>query len=116
MLYCFGWINTTSSRMLMLAAIMGGVVANSAYVISLAASGSIIVPIAALGMATNGTFSFFGPLCCWILLGLIFHIQGWTIPPLYWICAILATNASIVSITEISEKSMLKSRIVGTHF
>lgn len=29
---------------------------------------------------------------------------------------ILATNTSIVSITEISEKSRLKSRIVGTHF
>lgn len=53
----------------------------------------------ALGMATNGTFSFFGPFCCWILLGVILGIKGWTIPPLDWICAILmAFGILIISV------------------
>ena len=43
----------------------------------------------AMGMATNGTFSFFGPFCCWILLGVVFGIKGWTIPPIDWFCAVL---------------------------
>jgi drug/metabolite transporter (DMT)-like permease len=43
----------------------------------------------ALGMATNGTYSFFGPFCCWIILGVMFGIQGWTLTPIDWVCAIL---------------------------
>lgn len=43
----------------------------------------------ALGMATNGTYSFFGPFCCWIILGVIFGIKGWTLSPIAWGCAVL---------------------------
>lgn len=52
----------------------------------------------ALGMATNGTYSFFGPFCCWILLGVILGIPGWTIPPIDWACALLmAVGILIIS-------------------
>ena len=44
---------------------------------------------AALGMACNGTFSFWGPFCCWIILGVIGGIQGWTVAPIVWISAVL---------------------------
>ncbi len=43
----------------------------------------------ALGMATNGTYSFFGPFCCWIILGVGFGIEGWTLTPISWFCAVL---------------------------
>lgn len=43
----------------------------------------------ALGMATNGTYSFFGPFCCWIILGVGFGIKGWTLSPIAWGCAVL---------------------------
>ncbi|OCA97343.1 hypothetical protein [Clostridium beijerinckii] len=44
---------------------------------------------AALGMACNGTYSFWGPFCCWILLGVIFGIDGWSLPPIAWGAAVL---------------------------
>ncbi len=50
----------------------------------------------ALGMATNGTYSFFGPFCCWIILGVIFGIQGWTLPTVDWICAVLMAVGILV--------------------
>ncbi|MGH4124022.1 MAG: hypothetical protein ACREV6_13945 [Clostridium sp.] len=43
----------------------------------------------ALGMATNGTYSFFGPFCCWIILGVGFGIEGWSLSPISWFCAVL---------------------------
>jgi len=43
----------------------------------------------ALGMATNGTYSFFGPFCCWLILGVGFGIEGWTLSPISWVCAVL---------------------------
>lgn len=44
---------------------------------------------AALGMACNGTFSFWGPFCCWIVLGVIGGMEGWALPPIVWISAVL---------------------------
>ena len=44
---------------------------------------------AALGMALNGTYSFFTPLCCWILLGLICREPGWAMTPVGWISAVI---------------------------
>lgn len=44
---------------------------------------------AALGMACNATYSFWGPFCCWILLGVINGIEGWALPPIAWIAAVL---------------------------
>lgn len=46
---------------------------------------------AALGMACNGTFSFWGPFCCWIILGLIMGIDGWSMPPIAWAAAVIMT-------------------------
>lgn len=43
---------------------------------------------AALGMACNGTFSFWGPFCCWIVLGVISGMDGWSLPPIVWIAAV----------------------------
>ena len=44
---------------------------------------------APLGMSCNGTFSFWGPFCCWIILGVIFGMDGWDIPPIAWAAAVI---------------------------
>lgn len=44
---------------------------------------------AAMGMATNGTYSFFGPLSCWLLLGVIFGMEGWGLSAIEWVAAIM---------------------------
>lgn len=44
---------------------------------------------AALGMACNGTYSFWGPFCCWIVLGVYGGIDGYALPPIVWISAVL---------------------------
>jgi len=44
---------------------------------------------AALGMSCNGTFSFWGPFCCWLVLGIAFGMDGWAIPPIAWAAAIV---------------------------
>ncbi|MDO5538023.1 MAG: hypothetical protein Q4F72_10905, partial [Desulfovibrionaceae bacterium] len=44
---------------------------------------------AALGMACNGMFSFWGPFFCWIWIGLIFGIDGWNMPAVAWVAAVL---------------------------
>jgi len=43
----------------------------------------------ALGMAANGAFSFWGPFFCWIVLGVIWGQDGWALPPVVWLAAIL---------------------------
>lgn len=44
---------------------------------------------AALGMACNGTYSFWGPFFCWLVLGLFAGIDGWTLPLIAWVAAVL---------------------------
>ena len=44
---------------------------------------------AALGMSCNGTFSFWGPFCCWIILGVVFGQEGWEMPPIAWLAAVV---------------------------
>ena len=44
---------------------------------------------AALGMACNGAYSFWGPFFCWIVLGLFFKEEGWMLAPVAWIGAIV---------------------------
>lgn len=44
---------------------------------------------AALGMACNGAYSFWGPFCCWIILGVVFGQEGWALPPIAWAAAIV---------------------------
>jgi drug/metabolite transporter (DMT)-like permease len=43
----------------------------------------------ALGMACNGAYSFWGPLFCWIVLGLYFGQDGWGLSPNAWVAAVL---------------------------
>jgi drug/metabolite transporter (DMT)-like permease len=51
---------------------------------------------AALGMACNGTYSFWGPFACWIILGVIFGKSGWSIPAIGWIAAVLMVFGILV--------------------
>ncbi|MCQ8212679.1 DMT family transporter [Cetobacterium somerae] len=44
---------------------------------------------AGLGTACNGTYSFFGPFFCWIILGVVMGIDGWALPAIVWIGALL---------------------------
>ena len=44
---------------------------------------------AALGMACNGTYAFWVPLFCWIILGLILRQDGWSLSWLNWFSALL---------------------------
>ncbi|WP_291259267.1 DMT family transporter [Fusobacterium sp.] len=42
-----------------------------------------------LGTACNGTYSFFGPFFCWIVLGVIYGKEGWSLPLVAWIGAVI---------------------------
>lgn len=44
---------------------------------------------AALGMAANSAYCFWGPLFCWIIVGLIFGQPGWELPAVVWIGAVI---------------------------
>ena len=39
---------------------------------------------AALGMACNGAYSFWGPFFCWLILGVVFGLDGWNILSLFF--------------------------------
>lgn len=51
---------------------------------------------AALGMACNGTYSFWGPFFSWILLGVIFGMDGWALPPIVWAGALIMAFGILV--------------------
>lgn len=51
---------------------------------------------AALGMACNGTYSFWGPFSCWIILGVIAGMDGWNLPLIVWIAAVLMAFGILV--------------------
>ena len=44
---------------------------------------------AALGMTCNAMYSFWVPLCCWILMGLIGGEEGWGLSVVQWLMAIV---------------------------
>lgn len=44
---------------------------------------------AALGMACNGAYSFWGPFFCWLIIGVFAGQEGWTLPPIAWAAAIV---------------------------
>lgn len=44
---------------------------------------------AALGMACNGAYSFWGPFFCWIVIGIGMGQEGWNVAPIVWIGAII---------------------------
>lgn len=43
----------------------------------------------ALGMALNGTYAFFGPFFCWIILGVILKNPGYELAPTTWLASLL---------------------------
>ncbi|WP_342429370.1 EamA family transporter [Neobacillus sp. FSL H8-0543] len=51
---------------------------------------------AALGMACNGTYSFWGPFCCWLILGVFAGMEGWGLPPIVWIGAVIMVFGILV--------------------
>ena len=44
---------------------------------------------AGLGTACNGTYSFFAPFLCYVILGLVAGMEGWSLPPIAWVGAII---------------------------
>ncbi|GAA0114779.1 membrane protein [Clostridium senegalense] len=44
---------------------------------------------AGLGTACNGTYSFFGPLFCLLVLGVYGGMDGWSLPSVAWIGAVI---------------------------
>lgn len=50
----------------------------------------------ALGMACNGAYSFWGPFFCWIILGVIGGMDGWSLPPIVWFGALLMAFGILV--------------------
>lgn len=54
---------------------------------------------AALGMACNGTYAFFGPFFCWIILGIILKNPGYSLSPVAWIASlVMAFGIFIMSV------------------
>lgn len=53
---------------------------------------------AALGMACNGAYSFWGPFFCWLILGVVVGQEGWALAPIAWAAAIvMAIGILIIS-------------------
>lgn len=44
---------------------------------------------AGLGTACNGTYSFFGPLFCLLVLGVYGGMDGWSLPAIAWVGAVI---------------------------
>lgn len=44
---------------------------------------------AALGMACNGMYAFWGPLACYLIIGLFFGVDGYAIPWQGWVGAVI---------------------------
>lgn len=44
---------------------------------------------AALGMACNGAYSFWGPFFMWLILGVVLGWEGWNLPPIAWAAAVV---------------------------
>lgn len=44
---------------------------------------------AGLGTACNSTYSFFGPLFCLLVLGVYGGMDGWSLPPIAWVAAVV---------------------------
>ena len=51
---------------------------------------------AALGMACNGAYSFWGPFFCWIVLGVFVGQEGWMLAPIAWAAAIVMAFGILV--------------------
>lgn len=51
---------------------------------------------AALGMGCNGTYAFWGPLWCFIVIGLFFGVDGYSIPVRGWIGAVIMVIGIVI--------------------
>jgi len=51
---------------------------------------------AALGMACNGAYSFWGPFFCWLVLGVFVGQEGWALPPIAWAAAVVMVIGILV--------------------
>ncbi|MGL4791896.1 MAG: hypothetical protein ACRCW1_10845 [Anaerotignaceae bacterium] len=51
---------------------------------------------AALGMACNGAYSFWGPFFCWIVVGIYGKQEGWALPPIAWAAAVVMVIGILV--------------------
>lgn len=51
---------------------------------------------AALGMGCNGTYAFWGPFWCWIVIGLIFKNPDYTIPWQGWVGALIMVAGIVI--------------------
>lgn len=51
---------------------------------------------AALGMACNGAFSFWGPFFCWLVLGVFAGQEGWALAPIAWAAALVMAFGILV--------------------
>ncbi len=51
---------------------------------------------AALGMACNGAYSFWGPFFLWLILGVFVGQEGWSLPPIAWAAAIVMVFGILV--------------------
>ncbi len=50
----------------------------------------------ALGMVCNGMFAFWGPFFCWLILGVVFGIEGWSMPLIAWLAALLMVGGIFI--------------------
>lgn len=51
---------------------------------------------AALGMACNGAFSFWGPFFCWLVMGVFGGREGWMLAPIAWAAAVIMVFGILV--------------------
>lgn len=51
---------------------------------------------AALGMGCNGTYAFWGPMWCFVVIGLIFGVDGYAIPWQGWVGAVVMVIGIVV--------------------
>lgn len=68
----------------------------------------------ALGMACNGTYSFWGPLFCWLLLGVVVGLDGWNIAPMAWVGAVLmSVGILLVAVNPLDWLRSARTRLAG---
>ena len=51
---------------------------------------------AALGMACNGMYAFWSPLFIWLIVGVCAGQEGWAMPPIAWIAAVVIALGILV--------------------
>ena len=51
---------------------------------------------AALGMGCNGTYAFWGPFWCFIVIGLVFGVDGYAIPWQGWVGALIMVVGIVI--------------------